>query len=212
MFYGHLSATHHSLLAKLGQWGWLMRMKLAWKISKKTLPVYIHQKDYIKIRLETPGVRAKFLIPNFAIIGNCRLGNGQGHHSLEGVKFIPRHTTYHRTVGGWETPVQGLPFCLKIIYNGPPSRPHQVAFTTCMVRGAYYYPDPQRLPVQKQGILLPLLGATCRVMGIYYYPDHPQVLFNLDPRLEPEYIFAPFRDSFLCCLPSSPYGSYTHTI
>ena len=30
------------------------------------------------------GVRAKDMIPNFAIIGNCRLGNWQGRHSLEG--------------------------------------------------------------------------------------------------------------------------------
>ena len=35
MFYDHLSA--HSLLAKLGRWGWLMRMELAWKKSQKTL-------------------------------------------------------------------------------------------------------------------------------------------------------------------------------
>ena len=34
--------------------------------------------------LEAPRARAKDLIPNFAIIGNCRLGNGQGRHSLEG--------------------------------------------------------------------------------------------------------------------------------
>ena len=42
------------------------------------------KKDYIKIRPEVPGVRAKDLIPNLAIIGNSRLGNGQGRHSLEG--------------------------------------------------------------------------------------------------------------------------------
>ena len=29
--------THHSLLAKLGRWGWLRRMRLAWKKSQKTL-------------------------------------------------------------------------------------------------------------------------------------------------------------------------------
>ena len=39
---------------------------------------------YIKIRPEAPGVQAKDLISNFAIIGNCRFGNGQGRHSLEG--------------------------------------------------------------------------------------------------------------------------------
>ena len=35
MFYDHLSA--HSLLAKLGRWGWLMRMRLVWKESHKPL-------------------------------------------------------------------------------------------------------------------------------------------------------------------------------
>ena len=59
---------------------------------------------YIKIitsemRPESPGVWAKDLISNFAIIGNCRLGNGQRRHSLEGsgggVKSKPRRTAYH---------------------------------------------------------------------------------------------------------------------
>ena len=48
--------THHSLLAKLGWWGCLTRMRLA-----------RYQKDYIEIKSETPGVWAKDLIPNFAI-------------------------------------------------------------------------------------------------------------------------------------------------
>ena len=47
------------------------------------------------------------------IIGNCRLGNRQGHHSLEsweGVKSIPRSTTYHESslpgvLGGGEIQV-----------------------------------------------------------------------------------------------------------
>ena len=38
----------------------------------------------MEIRLESPEVRTKDLIPNFAIIGNYRLGNGQGRHSLKG--------------------------------------------------------------------------------------------------------------------------------
>ena len=37
--------------------------------------------------------QTKDLIPNFAIIRNCRLGNGQG-----GMKSIPRGTTYHTNV------------------------------------------------------------------------------------------------------------------
>ena len=59
--------TTHS---KLGRRGWLMKMRLAWKKSKKTLDT-----SKKEIRPEAPGVRAKELIPNFTIIGNCRLGN-----------------------------------------------------------------------------------------------------------------------------------------
>ena len=58
------------------------------------------KKDYIKIR---PGVRAKDSIPNFAIIGNCRFGNGQGVGEI--------HTKVHHlhmTVDNRETPVQVL--------------------------------------------------------------------------------------------------------
>ena len=38
---------------------------------------------YIEMRPEAPGVLEKDLILSFAIIGNCRLGNGQVCHSLE---------------------------------------------------------------------------------------------------------------------------------
>ena len=34
------------------------------------------------MRPEAPGVWAKDFIPNFSIIGNCKLGNGQGRHPL----------------------------------------------------------------------------------------------------------------------------------
>ena len=54
---------------------------------------YIHQKDYIKIRPAALGVRAKDLIINFAIIENCRLGNGQGCHSDDQGCFL--RTVYH---------------------------------------------------------------------------------------------------------------------
>ena len=64
MFCNDLSA--HSLLTNLVRWGWLMRMRLAWKKSQKTLE---HQKDYIEIRHEAPGARAKEPDPIFAIIG-----------------------------------------------------------------------------------------------------------------------------------------------
>ena len=47
--------------------------------------------------------------------------------SCEWLKSTPRRTTYRGTVDGRETPVQGLLFCLRMIYNGPPSRPHHIA-------------------------------------------------------------------------------------
>ena len=64
--------THHSLLAKLGRWGSLMRMSLAWKKSQ------IISKRLYQNKTRSTGVRAKDWIPNFAIIGNCRFRNGQG--------------------------------------------------------------------------------------------------------------------------------------
>ena len=64
--------------------------------SKKSQRTQATLNNYIEIRPEAPGVRAKDLIPNFAIIENC---------------------TLH------DTPVQGLLFCLRIIYNRPPSMP-----------------------------------------------------------------------------------------
>ena len=63
-------------------------MRLSWKKSQKT-----HTKDYcIEIRPDAPGVWAKNLILNFAIIGNWRLGNEQGRHSLEGLRRYEIHT------------------------------------------------------------------------------------------------------------------------
>ena len=55
-----------------------------WPSLRWDIKSYIHQKDYIKMRPEAPGVLAKDSIPNYAIIGNCRIGNGHGRHSLEG--------------------------------------------------------------------------------------------------------------------------------
>ena len=73
--------TQHSLLAKLGRCGWLkrmmMRMRLAWRKSQKTLDTSkrIHQN---KTR--------------------CTGNVGKGlEDSGMGVKSIPRVTTYHRT-------------------------------------------------------------------------------------------------------------------
>ena len=40
-------------------------------LKEKTRRHQIHQKDYIEIRPEAPEVRAKDLIPNFAVIGTA---------------------------------------------------------------------------------------------------------------------------------------------
>ena len=53
-------------------WGWLERKARRHKI---------HQKDYIKIRHEAPGVRAKELDPNFCHYWDCRLGKVQVCHA-----------------------------------------------------------------------------------------------------------------------------------
>ena len=56
----------------------------------------MHQKDDIKMRTEAPGLWAKDLVPNFAIIVNCRLGNGQGYHSLRVLGGGEIHTEVHQ--------------------------------------------------------------------------------------------------------------------
>ena len=92
------------------------------------------------MRPEALGMWVKDLIPNFAIIGNCRLVK---YHSLEGpgrgggVKYIPRGTTNRGTVGFVEPPDQGL-------YH-PPGHTWPL-FMTCSVRGVYHYPNPPWVP------------------------------------------------------------------
>ena len=73
MFYDHLSA--HSLLVKLGQWGWLMRMRLAWKKSLKTLftPKILHQN-----KTRSTGSAGKGTWSQLCHYCDCRLGGGGG--------------------------------------------------------------------------------------------------------------------------------------
>ena len=56
MFYDQLSA--HSLVAKLGRWGWLMRMRLAWKKSQKALDT---SKRLHRIKTQSTGSAGKGL-------------------------------------------------------------------------------------------------------------------------------------------------------
>ena len=97
-------------------WGWLERkaIKSKWDLNHRECGQTEHNGLYAQM---------------YAIIGNCRLGNGPVHPS-PGRRWNP-----YRTVGCAKPPVQGLVlFCLpsfmpgrhRIINNGPPSRPHQV--------------------------------------------------------------------------------------
>ena len=43
----------------------------------------MHQKDYIKIRVKAPGVQAKELDTNFAIIGTADSGGGGGDGGMQ---------------------------------------------------------------------------------------------------------------------------------
>ena len=93
--------THHSLLAKLSRWGWLMRMRLDWKKSQNTIDTsnWIHRN-----KTRSTGSVGKGL-------------GSQLYHDLE------LHT---RKQAGLL--LQGLMIGLRIICNRPPYRPHQVAF------------------------------------------------------------------------------------
>ena len=123
----------------------------------------------MKTRPKPLRVRVKDWIPNFAIIGNSRIRNGQGRHSLEGpgrgLNPYPGTPTITGLLVVGRPPVKGL-LGLTIIYNRPPSRPHQVTFYDMQdgggggEGGVYYYPF--KTSVQKQGKLFPLLGAADR--------------------------------------------------
>ena len=92
-------------------------------------------------------------------------GSSLPEGSCEGVKSIPRRTTYHRTVSGSETPVQRLLVCWRIIYNRPPSWPHQVPF--CDIQGdgrliitqiPHWYPFTRPPSRSRAGHAFTLLG------------------------------------------------------
>ena len=76
----------------------------------------------------TGGAGAKDSIPNFANIVKYTRKRAGIITPWRGVNSIPRRTTYQVTVGCMGIQVQGLLFCLRIIYNEPPSRPQKVAF------------------------------------------------------------------------------------
>ena len=88
--FSHLTSTKLSVHSKL----WL-RCEGRWWWFRLFLP--FNQRPPFHLPQSTGSVGKGLLIPNFAIIGNCRLGNGQGRHSLEGGEIhtqthhLPRH-------------------------------------------------------------------------------------------------------------------------
>ena len=94
MFYDHLSAHSPLIFGYTG----LTRMIDEDEVGLKEKPEYTRyiNKDYIEMRPEAPGLWAKDLIPNFAIIVNCRLGNGQGYHSPRVLGGGEIHTEVHQ--------------------------------------------------------------------------------------------------------------------
>ena len=103
----------------------------------------INQKDFIEVRIKAPGVRAMNLIPNSAVIGNCRLRNRQGHHSMEGPGrgWNPypgaSPTTELLTVG---RPQSKDPcFVWRSFITDHPPGPTKSPFTTCRVRAGIDY-------------------------------------------------------------------------
>ena len=138
--------TTHSWLNWVDEDDWGGWGKMAWKRIQKTLDT---SNEYIEIRPEAPGVWAKDLIPNFAIIGKCRLGNGAGS-SLPGGSgrgWNPNPgapPTMRLLVVLRPQPRDSWFFVGSFIKDHPPG-PNKSPFMTCRVRGVYYYPDPPRL-------------------------------------------------------------------
>ena len=109
----------------------------------------------LKTRPKSLEVWAKCWIHNFTIIWNCRLGNGQVRHSLEGpVRGLNPYP--------WAPPTRGLLvlsspqfqglyslLCRKgkgsFITDHPPG-PIWFPFMTYRASGVYYYPDPPWVP------------------------------------------------------------------
>ena len=107
MFYDHLSA--HSLLTKLGWWGWFMR--LAWKKNQKTLDASkrLHQN-----KTRSTGSAGKGTWSQFCHYWDCGLGKMQVHH------------TWRHLVGLWNVPAK---WRLQLGLKCPPPRPKEVCMS-----------------------------------------------------------------------------------
>ena len=140
-FYDNLSV--HSLFVKLGLWGCLMRMGLTWNKARRHYTC-----TYIK-RLHRHKTRSNGSVRkgiNSVIMGNCRLGNGQGRHSLEG------------SGRGWN-PYPGAQTTTGLLAVGDPSPRTSGLFEGCLL-----------LPISSTGALLldlrPEAGYTFWAVGM----------------------------------------------
>ena len=149
MFYDHFSAR--SLLAKLGRWGWWWGW--GW-LERKARRHQIHQKDYIEIRPEAPGVWTKDLInfiPIYCHHWDCRLGPVQVRQAWE----------YLRGGGGWNVLVGGrLQLGLRFWFPPDPRRRCCSTFLNLNWWKGYCY--------HKILIMVPRLGD-----GDPSFPVHP---------------------------------------
>ena len=133
--------TRHSLLAKLGQWGWLMRMRLAWNKSQKTLDTSkrLHQNETRSTGSLGKGFDSQpyhYWEQQTREWAGSSLpgGSWEGDESHTQAHPLPRDCWLY----GDPSPRTPLIY-LRIIYNGPPSRPNQVDFMTSRSR-AYFCP------------------------------------------------------------------------
>ena len=156
MFYDHLSA--HSLLAELG---WLMRMRLA---SKR-----LH-------RNETRSTRSagKGLVSQLCHYQELQTWERAGS-SLPARGWDPFPGTQPTTwlLVAWR-PQSNNSFCLRIIYNGPPSRPHHVTFYDMRGEG--------RLLLPRSWMALEKLVWTSRYCYTPFIPQWPWTYFLMFTR------------------------------
>ena len=94
MLYDHLSA--HSLVAKLGRWGWFMSMRLTWKKSQNTLEIITKITSKWVPKHRECGQRTWF--PTLPLLGTADSGTSRvvpPWRVLGGVEIHTQGTTYH---------------------------------------------------------------------------------------------------------------------
>ena len=124
------------------------------------------------MRPEYPGVWAKDLIPNFAIIGNSRLGKGQGRNSLEGSGGGGGR---EKTIPIWTPPTTGL-----LVVSGPHSKDYSLLWR----EGKWsFITDHPTYPIWSP-------FTTCRVRGCLLLPRFTTGILLLDLRPEADHAFS----------------------